>query len=620
MSESQRKKTAYATLALLAVAFVTAVMASNAFLGGLRLDLTENKLYTLSAGTTSMLEGIDEPINLYFFFSDRETGDIQYLRAYATRVREILDEFAAAADGKLKLNVIDPLPFSEDEDRAALYGLQDLNAAALGESIYFGLAGTNGVGDQAIIEVFDPAKEASLEYDLARLIYSLANPKKIVVGLLSGAQLAGGFDPQTQQPARPWVVYQQARQLFDVRSLPSSFDRIDDEIGLLWIVHPQDLDEQTLYAIDQFVLGGGRALIFVDPMAEFATTPAGPGGFSGPSSSDLARLFEAWGVDYDPSQVVVDDFYALSVGGIGRRTIRHIGLLGLDESAMEESELISAGLSSLNLGIAGYLAPADDAAASFNPLFRSSADAALLPNVRFQFLQSPDELLDDFAPSGETYVLAARLEGSLSTAFPDGPPTDDAADGAEHLSSTDSGNVVIVADADVLSDRLWVSTQRSLFGQEVSTAFANNGDFLVNALANLAGSADLIGLKSRQSFSRPFDRVEDLRRDADAQFRETEQRLQGRLAELERRLGELQAARSDTSSLLMSEDQQAELRRFQEEQLQVRRELRAVQRNLDSSIERLGIVLKIVNIIVLPVLLVGAVLLFALIGRRRIVR
>lgn len=615
MLEQRRERTVYATLAVLAVAFVAAVMVSNSFLAGLRIDLTEDKLYTLSPGTVDLLGGIEEPINLYFFFSDRETADVQYLRAYATRVREMLEEFAADSNGLLNLQTVDPVPFSEDEDRAALYGLQNLNQ--LGESVYFGLAATNSVGDQGIIDFFDPNKEPSLEYDLARLVYSLAHPQKTVVGLLSGVPMAGGFNPQTQQPSEPWTIYQQARQLFDVRSLPSSFSDVDDDIGVLWIVHPQNLDDQTLYAIDQFVLRGGRALIFVDPYAEIASAPGGPGGLGNISSSTLEPLFSAWGLEFTADQVVTDNVYALSVTGISSRPVRHIGLLGLGDDAINRSDVVTSGLDSVNLGDAGELMPADDAKAEFTALLTSSTETALLPSLRFQFLQNPDDLLDDFVSSGKQRVLAARLSGTLETAYPDGPPEGSSADAAAHLTQTDDGNVIVVADVDVLSDRLWVQHQRSLFGQQIATAFANNGDLLTNSIANLSGSADLIGLKSRASFARPFDTVEELRRNADAKFRQTEQQLQAQLAETEKRLSELQTSRDDSSSVLMSPEQQDELHRFQEEQLKIRGELRAVQRDLDKSIEQLGVTLKIINIAAVPLALTVFALAVVFFRRKR---
>ena len=615
MLEQQREKTVYATLAVLAVAFVAAVMVSNSFLKGLRIDLTEDKLYTLSPGTVDLLGGIEEPINLYFFFSDRGTADVQYLRAYATRVREMLEEFVSDSNGMLSLQVVDPVPFSEDEDRAALYGLQNLNQ--IGESVYFGLAATNSVGDQGIIDFFDPNKEPSLEYDLARLVYSLAHPQKTVVGLLSGVPMAGGFNPQTQQPSDPWTIYQQARQLFDVRSLPSSFSDVDEDVGVLWIVHPQNLDDQTLYAIDQFVLRGGRALIFVDPYAEIASSPGGPGGLGNMSSSTLEPLFDAWGIEFTADQVVADNVYALSVTGIGSRPIRHIGLLGLNDDAINRSDVVTSDLDTVNLGDAGELTPADDVKAQFTPLLTSSTETALLPSIRFQFLQNPDDLLDDFVSSGKQRVLAARLSGTLSTAYPDGPPEGSSADPDAHLTQTDEGNVIVVADVDVLSDRLWVQHQRSLFGQQIATAFANNGDLLTNSIANLSGSADLIGLKSRASFARPFDTVEALRRNADAKFRQTEQQLQAQLAETEKRLSELQSSRDDSSSVLMSPEQQDELHRFQEEQLKIRGELRAVQRDLDKSIEQLGVTLKIINIGAMPLALTVFALAVVFFRRKR---
>jgi ABC-type uncharacterized transport system involved in gliding motility auxiliary subunit len=635
MGSTRKNTNASLTLVVLGIAFVASVMASNALLGGIRLDMTENRLYTLSPGTRSLLGNIGEPINLYFFFSDRETGDIQFLRSYAARVREMLEEFEGSAEGRINLQVIDPLPFSEDEDRAAQFGLQNLSLGTLGDSIYFGLAGTNSVGDEAVIEVFEPSEEASLEYDLARLVYSLASPDKNVVGLLSGVPMAGGFDPQTQQPQQPWMINQQARQLFEVRNLSDGVATIDPEIDLLWIVHPTDVDEQTLYAIDQFVLGGGRALIFVDPLAEVAAAGAPPGmppGAGAATSSDLERLFDTWGLVYAPDQVVADNINALSVstGGFGARPARHIGLLGLGADGMAAEDVVTAGLTSINLGTTGALSTADDAAITLTPLLTSSAESTTLPAARFQFLPDPGALLDDFSPDAERYVLAARIRGPLESAFPEGRPaaqeseTEEdaeieapAATAEPHLSSIDNANIVVVADVDVLSDRLWVQMQRSLFGQQLATAFANNGDFVTNLIANLAGSADLIGLQSRATFARPFDTVESLRREADARFRETEQQLQAELAETERRLGELQAARDDTSSLLMSPEQQAELERFQAEQVTIRRELRAVRRELDSSIERLGTTLKIVNIATVPLALTVLALLLAFLRTRR---
>jgi ABC-type uncharacterized transport system involved in gliding motility auxiliary subunit len=525
-------------------------------------------------------------------------------RGYATRVEEPLVGFVDSAGGKHKLQNLDPPPFSEDEDRAARFGLNDLGQSVLGgNSIYFGLAATNSIGDEAIIEIFDPAKESALEYELARLIYSLSTPEKSVVGLLSGVPMTGGFDPETQQVQQPWIIAQQMRQLFEVRSLSPALSSIDEDINLLWIVHPTALSDDTLYAIDQFVQKGGRALIFVDPLAEIATVAPDPTGQGAGTASNLARLFAAWGVEFDPMLIVADDRYALSVSSASGRPMRHIGLLGLDAEAMAEDEIVTSGLGSVNLGTAGALSLAEGAGISLVPLLRSSTESALMPALQFQFLSDPMILLDGFIPSGQSQVLAARIEGPIKSAFADGPPGNASsllAPPAGHVASAESSSIVVVADVDILSDRLWVQRQRSLFGGEVASAFANNGDFVGNAIAYLAGSEDLIGLKSRETYIRPFDRVEDLQREADARFRATEQNLQAELAETERRLGELQAEREDSGSLFMTPEQEQEIDRFRDQQLRIRQELRAVQRELDSSIERLGAWLKFVNIFVFP--------------------
>ncbi|HJR71289.1 MAG TPA: Gldg family protein [Gammaproteobacteria bacterium] len=625
---STRKRLGYSTVALAFGAFIVAVVAANSWLRGVRLDLTENNLYTLGEGTRAVLRDIDEPINLYLFFSNEATETLPTLRSYATRVREMLEEFAAyAPDGKLVLNVVDPLPFSEEEDRAEQLGLQGANVGPNGEAVYFGLAGTNSVGTTDRIPFFDPdpRKEALLEYDLARLVYKLATTDKPVVGLLTSAPVTGSFNPQTQQPTQAWVSVEQAQQLLDVRTLPPSVLKVDDDVDVLWIVHPQALDDTTLYAIDQFVMRGGRALIFVDPNAE-AVGGADPTGLGFPagSSSTLEPLLTAWGVTFDTASIVADNRYALSIGS-RFQTTRHIGLLGLDAEAMSQNDPITTGLNLVNVGLAGHFELAEGATATLTPLLRSSVESQVTPGDRFQFLPDPEELLNGFSPDGKQYVLAARLEGPLKSAFPDGAPTNedreapvDAALGAAHLASTENANLVLVGDVDILSDRLWVQAQNFL-GQRLLQAFANNGDFVVNALDNLSGSTALIGLRSRATYTRPFTTVEELRRRADLEFRATEDRLEAELTQTEQRLGELQAARNDGgSSLIMSPEQQAEIQRFLDEQVRIRQELRAVRRNLDADIDRLGTWLKVINIVLVPVLLTIAVLVVVVVRRRKV--
>jgi ABC-type uncharacterized transport system involved in gliding motility auxiliary subunit len=620
MSTRTQQRFGASTLVLIAIAFVVATIVSNQLFKGLRIDLTENQLYTLSDGTRRILNNIDEPVNLYFFYSDQATAAVPTLRDYANRVREMLTEFANASHGKIRLKIIDPVPFSEAEDQAAQFGLQDVRLAATPDPVYLGLAGSNSVGDEEIIRFFQPDKEGSLEYDLAKLVSTLAHPERKVIGLLSGVSMSGQFDPQTQRMEPAWVAYQQASQMFEIRDLGTAPESIPDDISLLWIVQPKNFSNATQYAIDQFVMRGGKALIFVDPLAMVdATADAGmPQGMPPMGqASDLPLLFKGWGIEFNAQEVVADAQLALQINsGFGARPTRHYGYLGITADRMSASDIITMDLGSINAAMAGHFTTAADSAATFEPLLTSSPASAVMPASRFAYLPDPASLQNGFVPSGEPQIIAARIGGTLSSAFPAGKPSGGvsadatgAGDAATpHLTeSAEPANLIVVADVDMLGDHMWVQVQ-NFFGQQIANAFASNGAFVINALENLAGSSDLIAVRSRGTFARPFTRVDELRVDAEARFRETEQRLQQELAETERRLGELQSAREDTGSLLLTEAQQGEIDRFIDQRSSIRKELRAVQRGLDEDIEDLGTLLKIINIGLVPLLLTLATL------------
>ncbi len=376
MSTRSQQRLGASTLLLLAVAFVVAVIVSNLLFKGVRIDLTENNLYTLSDGTKRIVRAIDEPVNLYFYFSDQASQGVPTIRDYANRVREMLEEFADASRGKLRLSVVDPLPFSEEEDRAAQFGLQDVALSVSQDSLYMGLAGTNSVGDEEIIPFFQPERETTLEYDIAKLVSTLANPERNVVGLVSGVSMTGRFDPQTQRMQPPWVVYQQAEQLFEIRDLGTAFDSVPDDIGLLWVVQPKNLSNATQYAIDQFVMRGGKALIFVDPVAavDAAIAEGMPQGMPPMGqSSDLPLLFDGWGIDFDAQQVVADAQLALAINtGFGARPTRHYGYLGITADRIDSNDIVTMELGSINAAMAGRLAIAEGGAATLQPLLTSS--------------------------------------------------------------------------------------------------------------------------------------------------------------------------------------------------------------------------------------------------------
>ena len=611
-------KSTFGRVGLIAVfaIFIVAVSLTNTLFRGARLDLTENRLYTLSDGTIRILGSIPEPINVYFFFSDKATTDNPYVRTYAGRVREMLQEFVQYSDDKLRLTVVDPVPFSEDEDRAAGFGLQGVNLGASSEAVYMGVAATNSVGDEEIIAFLDPGKETFLEYDLAKLIDTLANPERPVIGLISDLPMTGQFDPQTQRMTESWIISSQIQQIFELRELARPISRIDDDVAVLMVVHPKSLTDGTLYAIDQFILRGGNALMFVDPYAEVDIPNADPNNpaaaMMASRASSLDKLLSPWGISIAGNEVIGDDRFALTVSGGNGRPTRHIGLIGVDESGIDKEDIVTASLSSINFAYAGWITIADDAPSTMTSLVESSDVAGPISTGTLGFLNDPNQLRNDFVPTGTRYPVAARIEGVVPSAFTSGPASQD----AEHLTeSLESINVILIADADVLTDRLWAQVQ-NFFGQRISSAFASNGDFVINALDNLTGSGDLISVRGRETYTRPFTRVQELRRIAEDRFRQTEQQLQQELQETESKLQELQASREDRTAVILTGEQETELERFQQQRLQIRKELRRVRRGLDQQIEDLGTRLKIINIGLVP-LLISVLSIILLVMRRR---
>ena len=430
----------------------------------------------------------------------------------------------------------------------------------------------------------------------------------------------------TGQMGEPWPILTQLQDLFTMRTLTTDVDHIDKDVDVLMLVHPKALPPKTLYAIDQFVMRGGRMLLFVDPNAGGDTTgqdPSNPlAGAMANHSSDLKPLLAAWGVDYDPTKVIGDLERGLEVRtSMQAPPVRHIGILGLTHGDMNQKDVVSASLDKINLATAGFLSAHAGAKTKFEALLQSSASAAPIPAQRFNVLLDPATLRDGFKPTGVRYALAARITGPVESAYPQGPPPDQkAAAGppAAHLAkSAAPANIVVIADTDLLMDYMWVQT-REVFGQRMAQAFASNGDFVANILDNLSGSSALISVRGRATFSRPFERVEALRRQADDRLRGKALELQAELQQTETKLTELQSKRNDQSSLMLSPEQEAELKKFVAEKARVRRELRETQRGLDVDINRLDSWLKVINIAIAPLCVaVAGVIILSLRRRRR---
>ena len=606
-------------LLLLAVLFVTLTIMSSVFLKGMRVDLTENSLYTLNEGTRNILNNMDEPVNLYLYFSEDISRDLPQFRGYARWAGEMLEEFVEQSDGKLTLQRGDPVPFSPQEDQAAQYGLQGVPVGTAGDMLYFGLVGTNSLDGLEVMPFLQPDKEKFLEYDLAKIVFSLSHPQHKKVGLISGLDMGPGFDPATQSVREAWVIHQQLSQLFDLQDLPPDTGVLPDDLDLLVLVHPKDLSDNMLYQIDQFVLRGGRVLAFMDPVAEadLGGDPNDPmARMNAGGSSTLGPLLQSWGVSFDTDKFIGDYAYALEVSlGQGQPPVRHLGILSVDSDGINNADVATADLQTVNFSSIGWLAPLESATTAFEALLESSENAAPIEAARLRFLSNPQDLSKDFQPTGDRYALVARVTGQVKTAFeqpPEGSPL------MGHLSeSGDVGiNVVLFADTDVFTDRLWVQKQNFL-GRTVVNSFSDNGTLVFNIADQLLGSSYLIGIRTRASTTRPFDRVEALKLSAEARFRDTEERLQAELVETELTLTEMQSLRQDGELTVLTSEQEDEVQRFVDRKLQIRSELRQVQHDLSRDIEALGMRLKFINIVLVPILIVIAALMFRQVRRRR---
>lgn len=581
-------------LALLALAagFIGAIYATTVFVRGARIDLTAENLYSLSPGTVHILDDLHRPLHLTLYYSRHATRDIPQLNSYEQRVRELLQEMVTRSHGRLQVSIVDPVPYSDDEDRALGAGLTAMPGGSNGERVFFGLAGRSATGTQLSIPFFDPGQEAFLEYNIARLVYELDAPDKPKVAILSTLPIDGS----TISASPPWAIMRQLHQLFDLKMLDaSSLTHIDKGISVLMIVHPKNLSDDALYAIDQYVMHGGHLVVFVDPDAEMDALPVGSltGSVAG-SSSDLPRLFRAWGVVYDPGRVVLDRARAMSISlGDNTSPVRDYAVLGLGPEDLNHHDVITASLQNIDVSSTGYFELAPHAATRLVPLIQSSGEATTTSADRVRSTADPTDLYARYTPTGEHYVIAARLRGRLHSAFPQRKDP-------QHLDAMKHpGDVVLVADTDLLSDRLWVR-RTPFLGEQLLSAFANNGDFVANILDNLGGSSALLSIRGRAISQRPFTRVQALRRVADVKFRDREKALEDELAATEQQLATLQPQKgADTPpDATIKKKLEEALKR----KLSIRRQLRDVQHQLNAEIDTLGDRVKAVNILLMPLL------------------
>ena len=603
LTTMDRGRLTWLSIGLAIILFFTANLFVRNVLTSTRLDLTSDQLYTLSESTKEVLSSIDEPIDLRFYYSDVLDDAGAYFTTHAGRVRELLAEYQRLSGGQIRIERLDPEPFSQEEDLAVAEGLRGLPVSNDGALAYFGIAGRNTTDDNEVMAYLAPERADFLEYDLTRMIYDLGNPEKPVVGILGDLPLMGSQFNQGQ----PWLVLEAMFQFFDVRFLGGNQDKVPEEVDVLILAQPQNIAENSLYAVDQFVMGGGRIFALVDPFAESMVLGANQFAQAGGDAIEaLEPLLKAWGIEIPKGKVVADAINAQRVGARvnGREAVvEYLPWLGLDEKSFSPDEVVTAQLERITLNTVGSIRARDGATTIIQPLITSSAQAMEIDSEPLKTAPDPAKLIAEFFPTGETYTFVAKVTGPVSSAFPDGPP-----EGADeelaknHKAEAEKPlSLVLVADADMLHDQNWVR-QQDMLGQRVALPVANNADFAVNALEFLAGSQSLISLRGRGLSVRPFGVVDEMVQEAEFKFRSKEQELLTKIEEAQSNIQKLQGEEQQ-SGVILTAEQQTEIENFRAEMIGLRKELREVQRSLRQDVEALSTRLKFFNIWAVPLVI-----------------
>jgi ABC-type uncharacterized transport system involved in gliding motility auxiliary subunit len=626
-----------AALALIAILFLVVNLIAQVGLTGQRVDLTENRLYTLSGGTRAVLGKLDEPITLRLFYSATLANQFPAFKAFSGRVTDLLDAFKRAGHGNIRIQIIDPAPYTDTEDEAAAAGIQG-NETPSGESFYFGLVGSGPIGGREVMPVITPDREPFLEYDLAKMIVALTAEKKPVLAVISTLPLDVGFGgamAALRGQSHPFTVYSQLAELYDVRMMASDFVEVGAHVDMLLIVHPPKLNPQQLYAIDQFVLAGGRAVVMVDPNAEVAAQTAAQGAPPPQMASSLEPLFVAWGITVDTSKVIGDRRLATKVTIPGsRRPVDYVVWLRETRAQMNHDDVVTASLEQVLVATPGSIVAVEGATTTLEPLISTTEDAMAFDPIMLRVTGDPQDLLRGFEPTGKPFTLAARVTGPVKTAFPDGAPKvteeqspnptkegDTPAFGAKERAALKESaapiNVVVFADVDIIDDRLWVE-EIGQGAQRQVVPRADNGNLIVNAVENLAGSSDLIAIRSRGAASRPFEVIDGLKRAAEQKFLARSQELQAKLQATEARIQELRSARpGGAGGAIVSAETEKALAEARAEVVATRRELREVQRNLEVDIDTLESRLRFVNIAAMAIVVAIVAFFISLVRLRR---
>lgn len=607
------------------------VLAVNFIFGAFkqRIDLTHEKLYTLSDGTRKILKNLDgkEKLTIRFYFTQGEKEMDTGVKSYAQHVEDLLAEYKKASNGKVVIKKLNPKPDSDAEDSAHLDGIEG-QMFPTGDMLYFGLA-IEYLGEKVALPALPPARERLLEYDISRAITKVLNPQKAIVGVMTSLPMFGmPANPMMmrmgQQPQEPWVVISELQRDFTVRQVPMTADKIDDDIKVLMVIHPKDITEGAQYAIDQFIMRGGKLVAFLDGLSimdkssqqQNPMMPAMGGG------SSLEKLLKAWGITFDTSKVVADVNFTSHFRNRSGQPESAPAVLSIKPQGINKEDVVTAQIDTLLVPFAGIFSGTPVKELKETVLLKTTTDSQLVEGFLAQM--SGEQIIKDFKASGTAYPIAIRLAGKFKTAFPDGKPkeadkSDDKKDDAKKdekkdekkpddtLKETKGDNaVVLIGDADMLYDQFCVEVQ-NFFGQKFVQPRNSNLNLAQNLVEQMAGDENLIAVRSRATLNRPFEKIDQMQAKAEEAFKSKRKELEESLREAQQKLNELQAAKKEKGqqSMILSAEQQAEIKKFREKEAGVKIELRGVKKRLKRETESLETRIKLCNIAGVPLLVAG---------------
>ena len=604
-----------------------ALVAVNFILGAIpaRLDLTEGKLYTLADGTRKILANLEAPVRVRFYFNQGDDNVPVPIRAFAGRVEDLLNELRGAANGKLLVEKLNPRPDTDAEDSANVDGIEAQETPS-GEKFYLGVA-VSFADQKVALPVLTPDRERLLEYDLARAIGRTTRTAKPVVGIMTPLPvfgmpmnpMFGGMGASEQQ-----IFVGELKRDFELKRVAMDTEKIDEEIKTLVVIHPRGISDQAQFAIDQFVLRGGKLIVFLDPYAYFDQMP-GPMAGMGGSSSSLDKLLKAWGYEFDSAKVALDMKY---MAGSGPRTVPTV--IQLDGAAMSADDVATSYLGTALLAFTGVFSGQPAEGLTANVLMHTSPLVKLVDSANA--LARGEEAVRGFQPDGKEYPIALKLAGKFKTAFPEGKPATkdgggkDAAAKDKPAGAADPGpalktsqtetTVVLVGDSDLLNDGAAVQI-RDIFGQKVAIPVNGNLAFIQGLVEQMAGDPNLINLRGRATAARPFTRVKQMEAEAAQTYLGKIKSLEDSLTETRKKLESLQRTKAPAGGAILTTEQQAEIESFRKRAADTRRELKEVRRELRSDTESLEFWTKVVNIGAMPLLVAIAGIAIAIVRRRR---